>query len=232
MKAVLLVGGKGTRLRSVVASTPKPLASIGGQPFLRLLVRQLRDQGVRSLIMCTGYMADQIEDEFADGRDWDVDIEYSRESEPLGTAGAIRLAGNHLRDVDSFLVLNGDSFLQLDFNRLLGFHREHEGIVTLAAVEVEDASRYGTLLIDNNRRVTAFAEKTGRPGRAVVNAGVYVCDPAIFDYIPLGQSSLEKDVFPKLLGRGVYALAHKGIFIDIGTPEDYALAQQLFENKH
>src|ERR1039457_4671725 len=120
--AVLLVGGMGTRLRAVLQSTPKPLASIGERSFLELLVRQLRSQGIRHLVMCTGYLADQIESEFGDGRIWDVSIQYSQEESPLGTAGALKLAQRYLGDDPEFMVLNGDSFLEIDFRDLMAFH--------------------------------------------------------------------------------------------------------------
>ena len=114
---MLLVGGLGTRLRSVVPSTPKPLAAVGGQSFLELLVRQLRNQGITNLVMCTGYLGEQVQSEFGDGRSWGVAIEYSQEMSPLGTAGAVKLAQAYLRDVPEFLVMNGDSFLEIDFDR-------------------------------------------------------------------------------------------------------------------
>src|SRR5271163_161643 len=123
--AVLLVGGMGTRLRSVVPSTPKPLAAVGVKPFLELLVAQLRNQGIRRLIMCSGHLADQIENKFGDGSAWDVAITYSREQQPLGTGGAIKLAQGHLIEDATFLVMNGDSFLEIDFGRLIRAHSEH-----------------------------------------------------------------------------------------------------------
>src|SRR5579863_3593653 len=121
--AVLLVGGMGTRLRSVVPSMPKPLASVGHQSFLELLVKQLRSQGVRHILMCTGYLADQVESEFGDGGEWGMAIEYSQEATPLGTAGAIKLARDQLKGAAEFLVMNGDSFLDLDLGELFRFHR-------------------------------------------------------------------------------------------------------------
>ena len=145
--AVLLVGGKGTRLRSVLPATPKPLASVGSKSFLELLVRQLRYQGIRHLVMCTGYLAVQIENEFGDGHAWDVVIQYSKEPHPLGTAGAIKLAEHYLQDASDFLVMNGDSFLEVEFDRLIRFHQSHGGIATIAAVQVNNASRYGTVQV-------------------------------------------------------------------------------------
>jgi len=228
IKAVMLVGGLGTRLRSVVPSAPKVLASIGEKPFLELLVRQLRSQGIRRLVMCTGYLADQVESKFGDGRIWDVSIEYSKEEMPLGTAGAVKLAGRYLADVPEFLVLNGDSFLEFDLRSLMAFHRRHDGAVaTLAVLRVENASRYGTVDADANGRVIGFAEKSGREAPGLVNGGIYVFNHSVLQHIPEGQVSLERDVFPRLLDQGVYAQEQHGKFIDIGTPADYARAQEL-----
>jgi D-glycero-alpha-D-manno-heptose 1-phosphate guanylyltransferase len=228
IKAVMLVGGLGTRLRSVVPSAPKVLASIGEKPFLELLVRQLRSQGIRRLVMCTGYLADQVENKFGDGRLWDVSIEYSKEEVPLGTGGAVKLARRYLQDVPEFLVLNGDSFLEFDLPSLMAFHRQHHGaIATMAVLRVENASRYGTVDADANGRVTGFAEKTGREVPGLVNGGIYVFNQAAMHHIPEGPASLERDVFPRLLDQGVYAQEQHGKFIDIGTPADYARAQEL-----
>jgi len=226
-KALLLVGGRGTRLRSVIASAPKPLAPIGKKSFLELLVKQLHHQGFARLVMCCGYLADQIEDQFGDGRDWDVAIEYSRELAPLGTAGALRLARPFLEGESEFVVMNGDSFLQLDFAQLLHFHRDRKSFVTMAVVPVENAERYGTVRVDAHQRVVGFAEKTGSQKPGVINAGVYVFGQEIFERIPEGPASLERDVFPAALKEGIFAFEQKGLFIDIGTPEDYARAQAI-----
>lgn len=227
--AVLLVGGKGTRLRSVLPTTPKPLASVGRKSFLELLVRQLQNQGIRRLIMCTGYLAGQIEDEFGDGNAFEVAIQYSREPGPLGTAGAVKFAQRYLEDASDFLVMNGDSFLEIDFHQLIKFHRDNGGIATIAALVVTDAARYGTVQVGAGGRVMGFLEKTGANAPGLVNGGVYIFNRAIFDHIPDQPSSLEKDVFPQLLDYGVNALEHRGVFIDIGTPEDYARAQEICE---
>src|SRR5579864_4478350 len=141
--AVLLVGGMGTRLQSVVSSVPKPMACIGDRPFLELLVRQLSRQGVRRLVMCTCHLANQIESEFGDGRQFDVEIKYSQEPYPLGTTGAIKFAQRLLSSDRDFLVLNGDSFLEIDFSQLLRFHSEHGGLVSVAVTLVPNARRYG-----------------------------------------------------------------------------------------
>jgi len=228
-KAVLLVGGMGTRLRPVVPSIPKPLAVVGERPFLELLVRQLCHQDIRRLVMCTGYRAQQIEHDLGDGHSWDATIEYSREPQPLGTAGAVKFAEPFLREVSDFLVMNGDSFLEIDLPQLIQFHRSHGGPATMAVVPVENAGRYGTVFVDATNRVSKFVEKTGYDSPGLINAGVYVFNRDLFQHISDGQVSLEKDVFPQLLDMGVYAMQQQGLFIDIGTPTDYIRAQQLFD---
>jgi NDP-sugar pyrophosphorylase family protein len=228
IKAVLLVGGLGTRLRAVVASTPKPLAVVGGRPFLELLVRQLRHQGICRLVMCTGHLAQEIENELGDGRKWDVTIEYSRESHPMGTAGAIKHAKPLLSDSSVFLVMNGDSFIEVDFQELIQFHRKKNGIASLAVVRMKNEHRYGTVQMTTEGRVSGFKEKTDGDPTEYINAGIYVFDQRILDHIPDGTVSLEKDILPSVLEQGVYALEQHGVFIDIGTPEDYARAQKLF----
>ncbi|MGB8540698.1 MAG: nucleotidyltransferase family protein [Candidatus Acidiferrales bacterium] len=228
--AVLLVGGTGTRLQSVLPSIPKPLARVGNLPFLQLLILQLRSQGIQRIVLCTGHLADQIEEEFGDGHKWGVAIDYSRELKPLGTAGAVKLAERHLQDVSDFLVMNGDSFLELDFREFIRFHRECGGLISMAVRRVQDAARYGSVQLDANHRVLGFSEKTSNSVPGTVNGGVYVFNRSILKQIPEGPSSLEKDIFPQALEHGVYAFDQQGMFIDIGTPEDYARAQALAEN--
>jgi len=224
---ILLVGGMGTRLQSLLPHTPKPLAPVGENPFLEILVLQLRTWGVRRLVMCTGHRAEQIEETFGDGRKWDVNIEYSQELSPLGTAGALRFAKPLLQQVPDFLVLNGDSFLELDFQQFLRFHREHGGLVSMAVRKVQDASRYGTVDLDAKQRVVGFREKDNAGAAGLVNGGVYLFRRDALAHFPDGPASLEKDIFPRLLDHGVYAAEQYGMFIDIGTPEDYARAQLL-----
>lgn len=227
LPAVLLVGGMGTRLRPVLSSKPKPLAPIGEIPFLELLVLQLRSQGIRGMVMCTGFQSEQIERELGDGSKWDVRIEYSKESCPLGTAGAIKHAAQLLSEASDFLVMNGDSFLEIDFHELIRFHRERKGWATIAVRRVEDASRYGTVEVDGQSRVSRFSEKLGisRPG--LINGGIYAFKREVLRHLPVGPTSLEKDVLPGLIEHGIFAQEQAGMFIDIGTPEDYARAQEL-----
>jgi D-glycero-alpha-D-manno-heptose 1-phosphate guanylyltransferase len=206
---------------------PKALASVGDMPFLELLVRQLKSQGIRRLIMCTGHLADKIEKQFGDGRHLGVEIRYSQERQPLGTAGAVKLAGPDLGDSQDFLVMNGDSFLEIDFQRLIAFQGTHRGVMSMAVVRVANVQRYGTVQVQDGGQVTSFTEKTGVDTDGLVNAGIYVFDRRVLEEIPEGKASLEHDVFPRLLERGVFALEQHGMFIDIGTPEDYLHAQAI-----
>jgi NDP-sugar pyrophosphorylase family protein len=123
--------------------------------------------------------------------------------------------------------MNGDSFLEMDLHRFVRFHRQHKGFASMAVVKVDNANRYGTVHLDDQARVTAFMEKAGSELPGLINGGVYVLNRAVVGHIPEGAASLEKDVFPRLLSHGVYAMEQDGMFIDIGTPEDYARAQQL-----
>lgn len=160
----------------------------------------------------------------------DVAIDYSHESQPLGTAGAVKLAESYLKQASDFLVMNGDSFLELDLRQFIRFHREHGGLVSMAVRKVPDAARYGTVHMDADHRVVGFSEKTGANAPGVINGGVYVLNRAVLVQVPQGPASFEKDVFPQVLEQGVYALEQHGMFIDIGTPEDYARAQTLCQS--
>lgn len=226
--ALLLVGGLGTRLRSVVSSLPKPLAPLGDKSFLQLLVEQLRSQGIRNLVMCTGYSADRIAEEFGDGHEWGVTIQYSRELYPLGTAGAVKLAERHLSRVPDFLVMNGDSFLEIDIADFIRFHRATGGLISIAVHMVKNATRYGAVQVDAANRVIGFTEKTEFSAPRLINAGMYIFNRTVLRHIPDRPGSLERDVFPRILEHGIYALEQHGMFIDIGTPDDYARAQTLY----
>lgn len=229
--AALLVGGMGTRLRSVLPSTPKTLALVAERPFLELIFRQLVLQGVQNVILCTGHLADQVEACFGDGHQFGLRIQYSREFEPLGTSGAIKLAHKYLENAPEFLVLNGDSFVQFDLRRFLRLHREKGGVATLAAIEVEDASRYGTICLGDDNQVLSFHEKSEFRNAGLVNAGAYIFNSRIFQRLPnVVPASLERDVFPELIHHGLFAFVTSGPFIDIGTPEDYRKAQAISQD--
>ncbi len=225
VRALILCGGLGTRLRPAVAEVPKVLAPVAGRPFLDVLVGELRRAGLRRLVLLVGHLADQVERHVSGPLARacpDVEIELSEEPAPLGTAGAVKHAA---RFVDgTFLVVNGDTFLELDAAALLDAHRRAGALVTLAAVTVPDVSRYGALELAEDGALRAFAEKTGAAA-GLINAGAYAAEPRLLDAIPAGRAvSLEREVLPALLGRGERLHAHRqtGRFVDIGTPESWA----------
>lgn len=226
-EAMILVGGKGTRLQSVVSDRPKPMAEVGGRPFLAWLLSSLREQGVRRIVLCTGHLADVVEDYFGKGQSWGVNLEYSRDPFPLGTGGAVRHALSRIRG-RRFLVLNGDSFCRFDLPLLVRTHREREARATLWLTEAEDCARYGSVVLGPEGQILAFTEKTQACGSGLVNAGVYLLERTVAEDIPTDRPvSLETAVFPDLIGDGLYGVSGEGTHLDIGTPESYATAEEF-----
>jgi NDP-sugar pyrophosphorylase family protein len=223
-QALVLCGGLGTRLQAAFDSGPKALAPVAGRPFLDYQLAWLRRQGVHRAVLCVGYRHEQIEALYPAGAG-DPVIAYSEESEPLGTAGAVKNAERFV-DGERFFVVNGDSLANASLADLFAFHRERGAVATIATVAVDDAARYGSVAADDEGRVTGFAEKGAANGPGRVNAGIYVMERAVLDAIPAGRKvSLERETFPSLAGRGLYAFAAHGSFIDIGVPEALASAQ-------
>jgi NDP-sugar pyrophosphorylase family protein len=224
MTALILCGGLGTRLRSVVGSLPKALAPIAGRPFLDYQLHYLRRQGVREVVLCTGYGADAVRGHCGAGSTWDLGVRYSVETEPRGTGGAVKLA-EALVGAGPFLVLNGDSFAAADLGSLVAFHRRRGAALTLALAQVPDRQRFGAVTVNAEGAVTAYGEK-GLSGPGLINAGVYVMERVVLEAMPAGRAvSLEQDVFPSWIGRGLDGFAAPGPFLDIGTAETYAQAE-------
>ncbi len=224
MDALILSGGLGLRLRSVLDDCPKPLAVVAGKPFLEYLLLWLKTQGVTSIILCTGYRGELIQEYFGCGNVLGLRLRYSCESEPLGTGGALKLAGP-LIESEEFLVLNGDSFFDVDLRELISTHRRRRAQATIALAEVEDTHRYGSVEMNAQGEIVRFLEK-GRGGDGFVNAGVYVFRAEILALIPQGCAvSLEHEIFPNLVGRGLYGLPARGYFVDIGVPDEYLRLQ-------
>lgn len=222
MKALILAGGLGTRLRGVLPNIPKPMAPIDGRPFIEYLIGQLKNLGVQEIILSTGHLAEMISDHFGDGRHLDVAISYSREERPLGTGGAIRHA-RRLLGAESFIVMNGDSFVDADFSHVIAKHHDSNGLATIALTEVDDTSRYGVVEVDHDDRILGFVEKGESSSSRCINSGVYVLSPKIFDEYPQNQEkvSLEQEVFPAIIGKSFWGITVEGFFKDIGIPEDY-----------
>jgi len=202
------------------------MALISGTPFLQLLLDGLRSQGVGDVILGTGYMAEKIEGYFGYGKRFGSRIRYSREQEPLGTGGALKLAEPLISD--PVLVLNGDSYVEWSLVPMLEFYRAKEADMVLALQAVADVSRYGSVALNKEGRVTEFIEKGLRSGPGLINAGVYLLRKQVVCDLPAGTAiSLEREVFPRLLERRVYGLVCTGLFIDIGIPDDLRQAQTL-----
>ena len=227
LQAVVLVGGQGTRLRPVVRDLPKPMAKVAGRPFLEWVLLALRSRGVRHAVLCTGYGAEAIESYFQDGASLDMGLSHSREHRPLGTAGAVRQALGKMQS-DRFLVLNGDSFCRFDLDRLLKTHLDRRALATLWVVDHEDCRRYGEVVLESDGGISGFAEKASKVRSGLINAGVYLLEREVVDAIPEGREvSLERQVFPRLIGNGLYGVIGHGPFLDIGTPEDYKRADDF-----
>lgn len=227
MKAVLLAAGKGSRLGSITAATPKPLLEVRGTPVLRHLAALCARHGVTELCINTHYLAERIRAEVGDGEDFGLRIRYSFEAELLGTAGALRNFRDTLED-GAFFVLYGDNFMDYDLTALAAFHRAHGGIGTVALYEKEDVSHSGIAVLDDAGRIRRFIEKP-TPAEAVsrlVNCGLYVLEPEVFEYIGDGAPDFGKDVFPALLAddRALYGAVMDHPLIPIDTVEMYEAA--------
>jgi D-glycero-alpha-D-manno-heptose 1-phosphate guanylyltransferase len=224
VRALVLAGGLGRRLQPVVATVPKPLAPVGGRPFLEYVLRQLVDQGIREVTLCIGHGGTAIR-QFTDELDRSgLQISLSEESRPLGTAGALRLAVEG-RENREFLVLNGDSFFDVRFDRLIDAHHGTDAEVTMAVRWTSTPGRFGSVSVDADGWVTAFREKVDE-GPGLINGGIYMIKRRVLADLPLGEEiSLEKAVFPQLIeranGRGIATVAFDGWFTDIGVPGDY-----------
>jgi mannose-1-phosphate guanylyltransferase len=227
MQAIVLVGGEGTRLRPLTNDVPKPALTLVDRPFLAYMVEWLAAHGVTEAVLACGFLPDVLQEALGEGEHGGVRLRYVTEPDRRGTAGAIRFAAEALGDDlgDSFLALNGDVLTDLDLSALLTAHRERAARATIALHPVDDAAAYGLVDVDAAGRVVAFTEKTGehRPGE--INAGAYVLERSVLDLIPAGREvSIEREVFPHLVGEGLGALVLDGYWMDIGTPERYLQA--------
>jgi len=219
MKAIILAGGLGLRLREILKDIPKPMAPVAGRPFLEYLILQLIRWNIKEIILSVGYMGNIIKSYFSNGEKWGVKISYSPEKKPLGTGGALRMAAQKINDAQ-FLVMNGDSFFDIDFNALIHFHRKNNALATMGLICIDDASRYGRVETNRNGKVVSFVEK-GIKGKGAVNGGIYIFNHEIVDVIPSGKVSLETEVLPVLIGQSLYGMMVRSFFVDIGIPKDY-----------
>jgi NDP-sugar pyrophosphorylase family protein len=219
--AMILAGGLGKRLRSVVSDRPKPMANVWGAPFLEILIESLADKGVRQFVLLTGYKGEAIEEHFAGCCRSDVRIFFSHERSPLGTGGAVKNAEAFATDPS--LLVNGDTFFDADLDSLLQFHIDTGAEATLSLFKVEDVSRYGSVVVDRKGMVIGFREKDeGVRAPGLINAGFSLLSMGLISSLPNGPFSMEREIFPSLVGSGkMFGLVQERHFFDIGTPESY-----------
>jgi mannose-1-phosphate guanylyltransferase len=228
VQAIVLVGGEGTRLRPLTSDVPKPAVTLVDRPFLAYAIEWLAGHGVTEIVLACGFLPDALREALGDEESHaGVKITYVTEPEPLGTAGAIRFAAEAIGDrlEDRFFALNGDVLADLDLSALMRAHRERGAQATIGLHPVDDSSAYGLVSCDDDGWVLEFTEKTGEAVPGEINAGAYVLERSVLDLVPAGQAcSIEREVFPRLVGNGLCGLLLDGYWMDIGTPERYLQA--------
>ncbi|MGE5424012.1 MAG: nucleotidyltransferase family protein [Syntrophothermus sp.] len=227
MEAIVLAGGFGSRLQRVVSDKPKSMADVNGRPFLEYLFQYLTGQGVTRVILSVGYMKDLIMDHFKDHYK-NLELVYATENEPLGTGGGIRNAFQMVQGERAY-VLNGDSMFRIDLSILFQSHIFKQADVTLALRYMDETGRYGSVVIDEEKRITGFLEKGSDTGQGLINGGIYLLNKSYLAGFP-EKFSIEKDCFEKnFLTDKIYGYPFRGFFMDIGIPEDYMKAQNEFK---
>ncbi len=230
MRAVVLVGGEGTRLRPLTYTTPKQMLPVVEHPMIERVVSHLARHGVDRVVLSLGYRPDAFLSAYPDGHVGGVELTYAVEAEPLDTAGAIRFAADQAGIEETFLAVNGDVLTDLDVGGLVGFHHRHRAEATISLTPVEDPSAYGVVPTDSEGRVMAFVEKPSRDEAPtnLINAGTYVLEPSVLELVaPHQRVSIEREVFPGLVERGrLYAQASESYWLDTGTPEKYLQAHR------
>ena len=237
-KGIILSGGWGTRLRPLTCTIPKTLIPVVNKPVIERQILLLKSVGVKEIILAVSVMADDIKRYFKDGIDLGVNIKYTDEKKPMGTAGALKLAEYYLND-ENFFMLNGDEIINFDFHEMLDLHEKNDAIGTIASMSVEDPSRYGVLIVDKDTdKIIKFQEKEeykppeGKIVPMPVNAGVYLLEPEIFSFIaPNKKVSIEKEIFPLIAEKQkLFNYSIKGIWRDVGKPYDLLEGNILLMN--
>lgn len=234
MEAIILAGGLGSRLRAAVPDLPKPMAPINGRPFLEYLLDYWAGQGVSRFVLSVGYKRDIIEEHFAT-RYKGTEVDYAVEDQPRGTGGGLLLALKHLRRTGPFLIMNGDTFFEVDLAPMRRYHCERRAELTIALREVEANSRYGGVGIDKEGKIMSFDNRARTTDRALINGGVYLAEKSAFAGMALESDapvSIEDQLYPRMLaeGRRIYGFPSSGRFIDIGIPEDYRRAASVLQD--
>ena len=222
MQALVLVGGKGTRLQPLTTEIPKPILTLVDRPFLSYMIEWLASHGVDEVVLACGFLPDQLQEVLGDGGEGGPRLRYLVEPEPLGTAGAIKFAAPYLDE--RFFALNGDVLTDLDLTALWRFHEERNARISLGLYPVEDPSNYGLVDLEGDGSVLDFHEKPdpGHVGSGLISAGAYVIEREVLNLVQEERNvSIEREVFPRLVGDGLYGLRLDGYWKDIGTPERY-----------
>jgi len=233
LKALVLAGGFGTRLRPLSCTRPKLLFPLANEVILDWTLKNLANSGVDTVVLAVNYMAEALVRYFGPTK-FDLGIIYSREDRPLGTGGPIKKAAELLVDGEPFLVLNGDVISDIDYGRLIEYHKRKGGLATIALIRVPDPSRYGAVELDSEDKVLRFVEKPvfGTAPSNLINAGIYVMEKEVLDYIPDGKVSTETEIFPQLAKEGkLYGYEGRGLWVDIGVPDSYLEANHLVLDK-
>ncbi len=234
MDVLILCGGLGTRLRPVIGEKQKVLTSVGGRPFLSILIDYFSRQGFRRFVLCAGYKAGDV-DKAVPLTGPDKTVRIVSEPEPLGTGGALRFAAPHIQS-EAFLVLNGDSFIRLDTDGFLAFHEKKKAMASVVLKKAHRRDEFGSVVLDETCRIVEFHEKKKAGESGLINAGVYCFTKGVMACFPKGKClSLERDVFPQLAGGAFFGYRCGGEFLDIGTPERLKQAQDIFntnEQRH
>ena len=229
--AVILCGGMGRRLRTVVDDRPKPMAEIDDRPFLDILIDSFCKFGFRRFVLCAGYMSQIIRD-YYNSRTRSCEFVISDEHKPLGTAGAIKNATDFIRS-NTFLVANGDSFCPVDLGAFYDFHSARHALMSMVVLETRNTGDCGLVSLDASQAITGFEEKNEQSQGRYINAGIYLFQKEVLSLIPDGTSfSLEHELFPKLTNEACYAFVTRGRLIDIGTPARFAMAKKSLAQKH
>jgi len=232
MKALILVGGYGTRLRPLTLTVPKPLVEFANKPCILHQVEALAKAGVDEVVFAVNYQPQQMAQALKQYEtEYGVKFTYSRETEPLGTAGPIALAANVLDDGEPFFVLNSDIICTFPFADLIRFHKAHKREGTIMVTKVEEPSKYGVVVSKENGEIARFVEKPKEYVGNRINAGIYIFNPSVLKRIEPKPTSIEKEIFPKMATDGeLYCMDLPGFWMDIGQPKDYLIGQSLYLN--
>lgn len=228
MRAIILAGGLGTRLRPLTENTPKPLLKIKGKPIVEHALLNFKKHGITDIVFSIGYRAEMVQEYFGDGGKWGMNISYCVEDQPLGTGGAIRKAAEGIKE--TFLVINGDNLADFNWAEIIATHQRNQAKITLALFPVEDVTQYGIAELDGER-IKKFVEKPKKEEAPsnLNNAGGYVLEPEVLQILPEGFCMIERDCFEKLASQGViFSCCHNGQWFPTDTLEKYYRAEEEF----